>query len=194
MAEETQAIGIEAGGAAMLFEAGANEAEVIPGGIGCKAASEDLSAMIIGGEDEALERVGRPPSVRGRIVLEEFADGSGFPASPRFRTGSPLADEPGIMLLDVLSDGRAGADEIKAAAELIGNEGIVKRLGQREDLLEEPFDRLGPELLVITAGGFGPEGGAVFEPSGAQPIQLRPAKLESFAGGGTIHLAAVEQS
>ena len=133
--------------------------------------------MIIGSKDEALERVGGPPPVRGRIVLEEFADGRRFPASSRFRTWSLLADEQRVMLLNVLSEGGAGADEIKAAAELIGDERIVEGLGQGQNLLEEFFDRLGPEFSVITAGGFWPEGRAVSEPSGAQPIELRAADL-----------------
>ena len=75
-----------------------------PGGIGLEAGGHDFACMIIGGEDQRLERLGGPPSMRGRIVLEEFAGGGGFPPAPRFGAWRVLADPLGIMLLNVLSD------------------------------------------------------------------------------------------
>lgn len=103
VAEKAQAIGIEVGWAAVAFEAGPQEAEVTPGGIGLKAGGHDFACMIIGGEDQRLESVSGPPSMRGRIVLEEFASGGGFPPAPRFGAWRALADQLGIMLLNVLS-------------------------------------------------------------------------------------------
>lgn len=178
----------------MRFEAGPDKTEVIPGSIGGKTARENPSAMIIGGKDEALKRVGRPPPVRGRIVLEEFTDGSAFPASRWFRAWSCLADQQWIMLLNVLGDGGTGTDEIKAPTELIGDEGTVEWLGQGQYLLKKLFHRLRPEFSVIAAGGFWPEGRAIFEPSGTETIELCPTELEPFGGRDAIHSTAVEQS
>lgn len=101
-----------------------------PRRIGLEAAGQDLAGMVIRSEDEALENVGGPPSVRRGIVLEEFAGSGCFPPTPRFRSWRVLADQLGIVLLNVLGHRRAGAGEIKAAAELIGDEGIVERSGE----------------------------------------------------------------
>lgn len=103
VAEKAQAIGIEVGWAAVAFEAGPQEAEVTPSGIGLKAGGHDLACMIIGSEEQRLERVSGPPLMRGRIMLEEFASGGGFPPAPRFGAWRVLADQLGIMLLNVLS-------------------------------------------------------------------------------------------
>lgn len=194
MAKEIQAISVEARGAAVVFEAGADETEVTPGRVAIEGGGDEFAAVIIGGKDEVLACGGRPPLVRRGVMLKEFADGGALPTAARFGTGRLLADQQRIVLLDVLGDRCSGPGEIKTAAELVGDKRVVKRLGDHQNFLEELFDRLGPELFVITAGGFGPEGATLSEPSGAQPIQLRPAELESFAGGGAIHLAAVEQS
>lgn len=113
----------------MGFEAGADQTEVTPSGVGFKAGGHDFSCMIICGEDEVLERGGGPPLVRGGIVLEEFARGGRFPAAPGFGAWSCLADQRGIVLLNVLSYRRARAMETKAAAELIGDKGIVEGSG-----------------------------------------------------------------
>jgi len=91
------------------------------------------------------------------------------------------------LLLNVLRHGGTGAGEIKPAAELIGDEGIVERLGQRQDFPEELFNRLRPELFMIAARGFGLESFAVPEPGGAEPIKLRAADLQTLEGGCAVH-------
>lgn len=76
---------------------------------------------------------------------------------------------------------------------MIGKEGIVQGLGQRQDLFKELLHWFGPELLVIAARGFGLEAFAVLEPGGSQAVELRAADLQPLQRGGAIHLAAVEQ-
>lgn len=66
MAEEAQAVGVEGGGAAVCEEDEAQQAEVIPGGVGRdEDAAEHLAGVVVEGEDEALEGVGGPPAMRG---------------------------------------------------------------------------------------------------------------------------------
>lgn len=178
----------------MGFEAGPQEAEVTPSGIGVKAAGQDFARMIISGEDEVLEAIAGPPLVWGGIVLKEFADGGRLPTAARLGAGSALGDQLGVMLLDVLRYRGTGAVEIKAVAELIGDERIIERLRQRDDLLEELFHWLRPEVLVIAAGGFGNKALAVLEPSSSESVKLRASNVQTFEGGGAIHLATVKQS
>lgn len=66
VAKERQAIGVKAGWQAILFDDGAQVAEVIPRGIaGDEGAAEDFAGVIIQGQNERGIVFGRPPIMEG---------------------------------------------------------------------------------------------------------------------------------
>jgi hypothetical protein len=68
------------------------------------------------------------------------------------------------MLANVGSDGGAGAMEVVAAGQFIGQQGEIERLAVRQELLEEIVSGLGPGLFVVAAGGVELEVGSVLQP------------------------------
>lgn len=144
VAKEAQAVRVESGGQPVLFKAGADQAEVAPGRVGIETTGHDAPGVVIGGEDQCLQLRSGPPLVRRGIVLIEFSDGRALPASARFGARRVLSDEGWIMLLDVIGDSGAGALELEAPFQLLGDEGVVERPGKRQDFFEKGGDTLGP--------------------------------------------------
>jgi len=65
MAKERQTVGVEGDGRAVLFDGGAQVAEVTPGGVaGDEGAGDDFAGVIVGGKDERGIDVGGPPRMR----------------------------------------------------------------------------------------------------------------------------------
>jgi len=193
MAEERQAVGVEGGGWAVLFDGGAQVAEVTPGGVaGHEGAGDDFAGVIVGGEDEGGIRVGGPPGMGRRIVLPEFADGGALPAAAGFGAGRLRGDMLGEVLLDVVGDGGTRALEVQAASQFVGEEGEVERLAVREDVSQEMVRGLGPGGVMIAAGRLGGEAGLVGEPLMAQFVEAGASDREAFGGSGGIEVAGVE--
>ena len=56
--------------------------EVVPGGVrGYEGGAEVFAGMVIDREQKGLLGLGSPPSVDGRVMLPEFADGGALPTS-----------------------------------------------------------------------------------------------------------------
>ena len=76
VAEEGQAVGVEAGGQAVFFDRGAHMSEVGPRHVtGRKSAAEDFARVVVEGENERRVGVRRPPGMGGGVVLPELAEG-----------------------------------------------------------------------------------------------------------------------
>ena len=121
MAEEGEAVGVEAGGRAVEFQGRAQMREVIPGGVAAhEGGGDDFAGVIVEAEDEHGIMVIRPPGMGRGIVLPEFADGAGLPAA----AGLGAALERGRLVGEVRSDvgghGGAGAVEVVAAGQFVG--------------------------------------------------------------------------
>lgn len=193
VAEEAQSIGVKGGGQAVGEEDGAQEAEVIPSGVGWdENTAEDFAGMIVDGENEALHFLGLPPTVRRGIMLEEFADGSALPAAPRF--GAPLGngDQLRKMKPDGVGDRRPRAREAEAPRHLIGQESEIRRMRVRKEVAQEVEHMHWPELGTRAAGGFGAELSAGPQPLCPQVIKLRAAYLQAFGGCLSIHVTGIE--
>src|SRR5215510_8659434 len=126
-------------------------------------------------------------------MLVEFSDGRTLPTSSRLGAGRMLGNERGIGLLDVISDGRTRALEVESPLQLIREEGIVERFGKRENLLKKIRHRFWPEFLVVAAGKLRHKNSLVFQPFGAQAVEMSPPDLQALASCGRIHLPSVKQ-
>lgn len=162
MAKKAQPVGVKTGGRAVLFKTGAYDAEVAPSRVGVETPRHDAARMIVCSEDEGLFLRTGPPLVRRGIVLIEFSDGRALPASARFGAGRSLCDKIWVMLPDIIGDAGAGPLELKATFQLLGDEGVVERLGNRKNLFKKSGDRLWPCLFMVAARGFGLESLFVF--------------------------------
>lgn len=108
VAKEGQAVGVERGWRAVLFEGPAQMAEVAPSGIaGHKGGGDDFTRVVIGSEQEGGVNRGGPPRMRGGIVLPQFADGGALPTAARLGAGPLHRDEPREVLADIIGDGGA---------------------------------------------------------------------------------------
>jgi hypothetical protein len=193
MAEEGEAIGVERGGRAVVFEGGAQVGEVGPGGVaGHKGGGDDFAGVIVGGEEEGGIGVGGPPGMGRSVMLPEFADGRALPAAAGFGAGPLRGDALREVRPDVRGDGGAGAEEVKAAGQFIGQEGEVERLAVRKAFRQEVVSGLGPRGLMVAAGRLWLKGPLVVQPLMAQLVEPGRGELESLGGGEGVELAVVE--
>ena len=192
--EEGEAVGVIGARSAVGGDGGAGCTKVRPGGfVRDEGAGDDFAGMIVEGENEDGLGGGGPPVVRGRIVLPKFADGAGLPAAARF--GAWLwggCGESGQMLAAPRGDGGAGAMEVEAAGEFIGEEGEVERAAVWEKLGGESGSLRRPRLGVIAPAGLGRESARLFEPAVAQGVELSAADFETGAGRGGVAAACIE--
>ena len=137
MAEKRQAVGVNTGGHAMSFKGQAEMLEMAPSGVaGGESGGEDFAGVIIDGEDEGGVSLGRPPWMRGGIVLPEFADGGALPAAAGFGARLLGGNQLGEMEAHIVGHGGAGTMESKAAGQFIGEQGEVEGLAVGQDVLE----------------------------------------------------------
>ena len=191
--KEREAVGVEAGGRAVEFDGRAQMGEVIPGGVAAhKGAGEGFAGVIVEGEEEHGVMIGGPPGMRRGVVLPEFADGPGLPAAAGFGAAFGCGNLLGEVLTDVGGDGGAGAVEVMAAGQFIGQEGEVERLAMRQEGLQEIVGGRWPRVSVIAAGGAGLKAVTVQEPLVAQLIEPGGADQEPLSGGRGVEGAVVE--
>lgn len=165
VAEERQAVGVEGGGRAVLFQGGTQMMEVAPGGIaGHEGAGDDFPGMIVGGEDQGGIGLGRPPRVGRGVVLPQFADGGGLPTATRFGAGSLSRHELGEVLADISGHGGAGAVEVETAGQFVGQEGKVEGLAVGKKVGQELVGRWRPRGVMVASGRLRLEGPAVLQP------------------------------
>jgi hypothetical protein len=193
MAEEGQAVGVEAGWGAVGFQRGAEMGEMAPGGVaGHEGAGDDLAGVIVGGEDEGGIGWGRPPRMGRGVMLPEFADGGALPTPAGFGAGILLGHELREVLANIRGHGRAGAVEVEAGGQLIGQEGEVEGLAVGQEVGQEVMGGLGPSGVMVAAGGLGLEGAVVLQPLMAELVEAGRGDEESLRGGGGVESAGVE--
>jgi len=165
VAEEGEAVGVEGGRGAKLLERPTQVAEVAPGRVaGHQRAGDDFAGVIVGGEDEGGIGVGGPPRMRGGIVLPEFTQGGGLPAAaglgPRVLRGDRLRE----MLADIIGHGGAGAVEIEALGQFVGQQGEVEWLTVRQKFGQKLVGGGRPGGVVVAPRGLRLEGAVVLQP------------------------------
>src|SRR5256885_5115556 len=118
-----------------------------------EGASEGFAGMGVEREDKDRVVIGRPPRMRRAVVLPEFADGAGLPATAWFGAAFGREDLLGKMLADVGGDGGAGAMEVVAAGHLGGPHQKDQRPGVGGKLGPEAVGRVGPGVFHVANGG-----------------------------------------
>ena len=98
----------------------------------------------------------------------------------------------GEMLTDVGSDGGAGAMEVMAAGQFVGQQSEIEGPTVRQELLEEIVSSLGPGCFVVAARGVELEDRPVLQPLVAQFIKARRTDHEPLGGGEGVECAVVE--
>lgn len=157
--KEAQGVSVDGLRQAEAFEGFAEVAEVGPGGVAGHEATGDIEAgMVIDGEQEGLFLAAGPPFVDGAVVLPEFAEAGAVepPVGSRFALGA--GDEVGQAALDVGLDGGAGAAQAVKTQEFVGDELVVGRGLQGDELVQEGDGLLGPGLAyaarLADVGGY----------------------------------------
>ena len=124
--------------------------------------------------------------------MPELTDGRALPAAPRLGAAFWRRHQGWEMLADIGSDGGAGAMEIEALGQLIGQERKVQRLGVGQTGSQEIVGGLRPRSFVIAAGRQEGKAGFVAQPAVPEPIELRWADMDALSGGQSVELAGVE--
>ena len=193
VAEERQAVGVEAGGRAVGFQERTEVGEVRPGGVaGHEGAAEDFAGVVVQRQEEAGVVLGGPPGMRRGIVLPEFADSGALPAAAGLGAAGERRHELGEVLANIGRDGGAGTREVEPAGQFVGQEGEVEGLAVGQDAGQEIVGRRRPRRLVIAAGRLGGKRRLVLQPLVAQAVELGGAEVQALGGGGRIQLAGVE--
>lgn len=193
VAEEGQAVGVEAGGRAVLLDGFAQMSEVAPGGVaGREGAVEDFAGMIVESQQERGIGVGEPPGMGRGVVLPELADGRALPAAAGF--GAAFGRGQGVreVLTDVDRNGGAGAGEVEAAGQFVGQEGEVEGLTVGQEGGQEGVRAGGPVGAMVAPGGLEGEGVPAAEPEMAQFVEASATDHQALGGGAGIELAGVE--
>jgi len=193
VAEEREAVGVEAGGWAVRFEGWAQVGEMIPGGVApYKGAGDDFAGVIVQGENEHRIGVGGPPGMRGTVVLPEFADGGGLPAAAGFGAAFGGRKSLGKVLADIGGHCGARAMEVQATGQFVSQEREVEGLAVRQEGGQEGVGGSGPVETVSAAGRDHGERVLVREPLMTQFIEPGAADHQPFGSGGSIELAGIE--
>jgi len=146
VAKKAQTIGIKGRRKAIATEDLPKKAKVIPGGIGWdKNASNDLSGMVIDGQDEALKLIA-PPAMRRGIMLEEFADGGALPTTPWLGAARHRRKRLWEMSPNGPGNGGARADKIKAPGQFVGKECEIYGTTMRQKPSEEIDNVIRPRI------------------------------------------------
>lgn len=193
VAKEREAVGVERGWRAVLFEGGAQMAEVAPGGVaGGEGGGEDFAGMIVEGEDQGRIGVGGPPGMGRGVVLPAFTPGGALPAPPGFGAAFGRGASLRKVLADIGGDGSTGAWEVEPAGQFVGQQGEVEGLTVGQEVREEGVGGGGPLGVVIATRELEGEGFFVGEPLMAQFVAARATEPQALGGGGGIQLAGIE--
>ncbi len=193
MAEEGQAVGVEGRRQAVLFQGRAQVHEMAPGRVaGGEGGGDDFAGVIVEGEDQRRIGLGRPPRVRGGVMLPEFTQGGTLPAATGFGAMFGSGQSLGKVLANIGGDGGAGAVKVKAAGQFIGQEGEIEGLAVGQELGQEGVGRGRPIRAMVAAGGGQTEGVLVEQPLMAQFVEPGAADHQPLGGGGRVELTRVE--
>ncbi len=193
MAEEGQAIGVEGQRPALDGEGVAKVLEVVPSRIGGdEDTPHQLAGVIIHRQEERLFVQGGPPLVDGGIVLPEFAHWRTLPPAPGLGGRRRRADQQWEVSAGVGGDGFAVALEGEAGRQFIGDELVIGRSLERQEVGEELLHVGGPGDAMVASGEVETEGVRVLKPGGAQAEEMGAADLQKLRGGVGVEVALVE--
>jgi len=125
-------------------------------------------------------------------VLPEFADAGALPAAAGLEAGRGGADQEWEVAAGVGGDGFTVAVEGEAGGQFVGDELVIGRSLQREEGLQELLDLVGPDGVMVAAGGSQGESGGVLEPGGPEAKEMRATDAQELGGNVWIEVAAVE--
>ena len=193
MAEEGEAVGIEAGGQATPFDGRAQMLEMSPSCITAHEGTGDNSAgMVVQREDKHWIMVCGPPSMGRTVVLPEFADRPSLPAAAGFGAAFLGGNLQGEMLANISGHCGPGTLEVMTPVQFVGQQGKIERLAVGQELLEKIMNGLGPGFLVVATGGSQLETGAVLEPLMAQLIEAGGTDHQPLGGGEGVECAGIK--
>jgi len=96
------------------------------------------------------------------------------------------------MLADIIGHGGAGAVEIEALGQFVGQQGKVERLTVRQKFGHKVVGNGRPGEVVVAPRGLRLEGAAVLQPLMAQLVKTSRAEVEPLGRRTGIELAVVE--
>jgi len=170
--EEAQAVGVNDLGQAPDLEGFAKMFEVIPSRVRLDEAAREVEAgMVIHGEQEGLLGGGGPPLVDGTVVLPKFADVRATEAAIDAGLARRGGHEMGVAGLDVGLHRGASPDQAAEPIQFIGDELVVGRILQGQELQEEAMSLGRPVLVPVAAAGLRREAGALAEQSRPQLVK-----------------------
>ena len=191
--KEAQAVGINDFGKAPFSEGFPEVLEMVPGRIGShEAAREVESRVIVCGEQESLFGRGWPPLVDGAVVLPKFADVGTTEAPIDTRLARRRGHEVRIAGLDVCLYRRTGANQAAEALEFVGDELIVGRVLQRQEILQKRFGFWRPFSSSIPATGGRLEALVPLQEVGSELVEPGTANPEMRGCSGRVKRTCVE--
>jgi len=125
-------------------------------------------------------------------VLPEFAHGGRLPAAARFGPRSLGSDPLREMLANVIGHRGAGAMEVEALGQFVGQQGKVERLTVRQKFGQKLVGGGRPRGVVVAPRGLRLEGTVVLQPLMAQLVKTSQAEMEPLGGRAGIEVAVVE--
>lgn len=193
MTEQGESVGVDGQRQLVLKEETAKVFEVVPGGVGRdEGRSQELSRMIVHGQQERLLIRSLPPLMNRRVMLPKLIDPGTFPPPARFGRACRPTRKIGEMRANKGGDGLAMALKTKAGPQFIGDELKVGRPLERDKGLEELRDFLRPIGPMISTGSLGREVSTIVQPQGAESIQMSAADAQLLRGIRRIDLAAIK--
>ena len=191
--EEAQAVGVNDLGQAPGLEGLPEVLEVVPGRVRLDEAADEVEAgMVIDSEQEGLLSGGRPPLVDGTVVLPKFADAGATEAAIDPGLACRGGHEMGVVSLDVGLHRGASPDQAAEPFQLIGDELVVGRILQRQELQEEAMSLGRPVPAPVAAAGLWREADALAEQSRPQFVEPGAAHPQMGGGSGGVERARVE--
>ena len=191
--KEAQAVGINDFGKAPFSEGFPEVLEMVPGRIGSHEATREVeSRVIVCGEQESLFGRGWPPLVDGAVVLPKFADVGTTEAPIDTRLARRRGHEVRIAGLDVCLYRRTGANQAAEALEFVGDELIVGRVLQRQEILQKRFGFWRPFSSSIPATGGRLEALVPLQEVGSELVEPGTANPEMRGCSGRVKRTCVE--
>lgn len=170
--EKAQAVGVDDLRQALDLEGLPEVLEVVPSRVRFDQAAREVEAgMIVHGEQEGLLGGGRPPLVDGAVVLPKFAEAGATEAAIDTGLACGGGHEMGLVGLDVGLHRGTSPDPSAEPFQLIGDELVVGRILQRQELQEEATGLGRPVRAPVAAAELRREAVALAEPSRPQLVE-----------------------
>jgi hypothetical protein len=166
---------------------------MVPSGIGGDEDSpHKLAGMIVDGQEEGLLVRRGPPLVDRRVMLPKFTHPCAFPSPSRPGCWGGCVDQEWEVTTSIGSDGLAVALKGKASSQLIGDQLVIGRSLERQEIFQELAHIGRPGGTMVAPGEVESEGGRVSKPSGAQAKEMGAADIQKLGGAVGVEFALVE--